>query len=42
MKSYYGKDYDDGRSAEMEKYFIKVIRITNSEVENKIEPVIKR
>ena len=34
------KDYDDGRSAEMEKYFIKVIRFTNSEVENNIEDVI--
>jgi very-short-patch-repair endonuclease len=34
------KDYDVGRSAEMEKYFIKVIRFTNSEVENNIEMVI--
>ena len=34
------KEYDDGRSAEMEKYFIKVIRFTNSEVENKIDYVI--
>jgi very-short-patch-repair endonuclease len=35
------KDYDDGRSAEMEKHFIKVIRFTNSEVENNIDNVIK-
>jgi len=34
-------EYDDGRSAEMEKYFIKVIRFTNSEVENNIDEVIK-
>jgi very-short-patch-repair endonuclease len=36
------KEYDDGRSAEMEKYFIKVIRFTNSEVENNIEAVIRK
>jgi very-short-patch-repair endonuclease len=34
------KEYDDGRCAEMEKYSIKVIRFTNSEVENKIDDVI--
>jgi very-short-patch-repair endonuclease len=34
------KDYDDGRSAEMEKYLIRVIRFTNKEVENNIEQVI--
>jgi very-short-patch-repair endonuclease len=34
-------DYDDGRSAEMEKFGIKVIRFTNIEVENNIEKVIK-
>jgi very-short-patch-repair endonuclease len=34
-------DYDDGRSAEMEKFGIKVIRFTNLEVENNIEKVIK-
>ncbi|MCX6302706.1 MAG: endonuclease domain-containing protein [Bacteroidia bacterium] len=39
---YQKKDYDDGRSAEMEKYFIKVIRFTNSEVENNMESVVKR
>ena len=35
-------DYDDGRSAEMEKFGIKVIRFTNFEVENSIEKVIMR
>ena len=35
------KEYDDGRSAEMESYYIKVIRFKNSEVENDIEDVIK-
>jgi very-short-patch-repair endonuclease len=35
-------EYDDGRSAEMEKFGIKVIRFTNFEVENNIEKVIKR
>jgi very-short-patch-repair endonuclease len=35
-------EYDDGRSAEMEKYFIKVIRFTNSVVENNMEEVIRR
>ena len=34
-------DHDDGRSAEMEKFGIKVIRFTNLEVENNIEKVIK-
>jgi very-short-patch-repair endonuclease len=34
------KEYDDGRSAEMERYFIKIIRFKNSEVENSIEDVI--
>jgi len=34
------KEYDDGRSAEMERYYIKVIRFKNSEVENSIEDVI--
>ncbi|MCU0455432.1 MAG: endonuclease domain-containing protein [Bacteroidales bacterium] len=36
------QQYDDGRSAEMEKYFIKVIRFTNTEIENNIESVIQR
>ncbi len=35
------KEYDDGRSAEMEKYYIKVIRFKNSDVENNIERVVK-
>jgi very-short-patch-repair endonuclease len=35
-------EYDYGRSAEMERYFIKVIRFTNAEVENNIDCVIKR
>ena len=35
-------EYDDGRSAEMEKFFIKIIRFTNYEVENKIEEVIEK
>ena len=37
----YRKDYDDGRSAEMERYYIKVIRFTNSEVENNIDSVVR-
>ena len=36
------REYDDGRSAEMERYFIKVIRFTNSEIEKNIEDVVKR
>jgi very-short-patch-repair endonuclease len=35
-------EYDDGRSAEMENFGIKVIRFTNSEVENNIEGVIRK
>ena len=35
-------EYDDGRSAEMERYFIKVIRFTNAEIEYNIDSVIKR
>jgi very-short-patch-repair endonuclease len=35
------KEYDEGRSAEMEKYNIKVIRFTNSQVQNNIENVIR-
>jgi len=34
------RDYDIGRSAEMEKYGIKVIRFTNEDVEFKIEKVL--
>lgn len=36
------KEYDEGRSAEMEKYYIKVIRFSNEEVEKDIENVIKK
>jgi very-short-patch-repair endonuclease len=36
------REYDDGRSAEMERYSIKVIRFTNSEVDNNIDDVVKR
>ena len=35
------KEYDDGRSAEMEKYHIKVIRFNNSYIVNNIEKVVK-
>ncbi len=33
-------EYDDGRSAEMEKYGIKVIRFNNNQVENDIDTVV--
>lgn len=36
------KEYDDGRSAEMENYCIKVIRFNNSDVENDIKNVVKK
>jgi len=36
------REYDDGRSAEMEKYDIKVLRFTNNDVEDNIEKVISR
>jgi very-short-patch-repair endonuclease len=36
------KYYDDGRSAEMERYSIMVIRFTNSEVEKNIDNVVER
>jgi very-short-patch-repair endonuclease len=36
------EEYDDGRSAEMEKFGIRVIRFTNNEVEENIEAVIDR
>jgi very-short-patch-repair endonuclease len=35
------REYDDGRSAEIEKFSIKVIRFSNSEIENNISDVIK-
>ncbi len=34
------EEYDDGRSAEMEKFDIKTIRFKNNEVENDIEKVV--
>jgi very-short-patch-repair endonuclease len=36
------KEYDNGRSAEMEKHGIKIIRFNNSDVEDNIEMVIKQ
>jgi very-short-patch-repair endonuclease len=33
-------EYNDGRSAEMEKFGVKVIRFGNSEIENAIEKVV--
>jgi very-short-patch-repair endonuclease len=39
---YSKEDYDDGRSAEMEKYGIQVIRFTNSDVQNCIDKVIQQ
>lgn len=36
------REYDDGRSAEMEKCDIKVLRFTNNDVEENIENVISR
>jgi very-short-patch-repair endonuclease len=35
------KEYDEGRTAEIEKFDIEVIRFTNQEVETDIESVIK-
>ena len=34
------KEYDEGRSAEMAKYCIKVIRFSNSDIENNLENVV--
>jgi very-short-patch-repair endonuclease len=39
---YQQKEYDNGRSGEMERYLIKVIRFTNSDVENNIEDVVRQ
>lgn len=36
------KEYDQGRTAEMEQFDIQVIRFKNEEVENDIENVIKK
>lgn len=35
-------EYDEGRTAEMERFGIKVIRFRNDEIENKIEDVIHK
>jgi very-short-patch-repair endonuclease len=34
------EEYDDGRSAEMEKFGIKIIRFKNNEIETDIEKVV--
>lgn len=34
------KEYDDGRDAEMEIYYIKTLRFSNHEVENNIKKVV--
>ena len=36
------KEYDEGRSAEMDKYYIKVIRFTNKQIETEIEDIINK
>jgi very-short-patch-repair endonuclease len=36
------KEYDIGRTAEMDKYGIKVIRFSNLEVERNLDEVIRR
>ena len=36
------KEYDEGRTAELERFDIQVIRFKNEEVENNMETVIKR
>jgi len=38
----YQTEYDDGRSAEMERYSIKLIRFTNKEVANNIDYIVKK
>jgi len=35
------KEYDEGRTAEIEKFEIEIIRFTNSEVETDIERVVR-
>jgi very-short-patch-repair endonuclease len=35
------EEYDDGRTAELEKYNITVVRFRNSEIDNDIEKVVK-
>ena len=36
------KEYDEGRTAEMEQFDIQVIQFKNEEIENNIESVIKK
>jgi len=36
------REYDEGRTAEMERFGIKVIRFRNDEVENNIEYIIQK
>ena len=36
------EEYDDSRTGEMERYLIRVIRFTNSEVEMNIDEVVNR
>jgi len=38
----YQKEYDEGRTSELEAYGVTVIRFTNDEVINNIKQVIKR
>jgi very-short-patch-repair endonuclease len=40
-KTTYQKEYDIGRTAELNYWGIEVIRVTNEEIENKINQVIK-
>jgi very-short-patch-repair endonuclease len=34
------KEYDENRTAELEKYELKILRFTNNEIENDIEQVL--
>jgi very-short-patch-repair endonuclease len=36
------KEYDDGRTAEMERFGIQVIRFTIEEIKNQIDEVIRK
>ena len=35
------KEYDESRTAELEKYELKILRFTNDEIENDLEKVLK-
>ena len=39
--SFESKEYDSGRTFELEKFGIKVLRFTNYEIENKMNEVLK-